>query len=59
MIGALSQYGKIGMSCIGNSAAEAQALFERTAAVLDAETDTSGVAHGVQAPLLDRHYSME
>jgi hypothetical protein len=59
MIGALSQYGKVGMTCIGNTAEEAQALFERTAAVLDAETDTSGVAHGMQAPLLDRHYSME
>lgn len=59
MIGALSQYGKVGVTCIGNTAEEAQALFERTAAVLDAETDTSGVAHGMQAPLLDRHYLME
>jgi len=55
----LSQYGKVGVTCIGNTAEEAQALFERTAAVLDAETDTSGVAPGMQAPLLDRHYLME
>jgi hypothetical protein len=56
MIGALSQYGKVGMTCIGNSPAEAQALFERTTAVLDRET---GDGHGEQAPLLDRHLPME
>jgi hypothetical protein len=56
MIGALSQYGKVGMTCIGNSPEEAQALFERTTAVLDRET---GDGHGEQAPLLDRHLSME
>ncbi len=52
MIGALSQYGKIGMTCIGDSAKEAQALFEHTVAALDEETGGSG--HGVQGPLLDR-----
>jgi len=57
MIGALSQYGKIGMTCIGNSSAEAQALFEHTVDVLDEETH--GDAHGAQAPLLDRYFSME
>ena len=29
MIGALSQYGKLGMTCIGNSPEEAQHLFDR------------------------------
>ncbi|MBT8079256.1 MAG: ATP-grasp domain-containing protein [Gammaproteobacteria bacterium] len=57
MIGALSQYGKIGMTCIANNPAEAQQLFERTVEILDNETDSSG--HGVQAPLLDRHFAME
>ena len=57
MIGALSQYGKIGMTCIADSPAAAQDLFERTVRALDDEIDGSG--HGVQTPLLDRYYSME
>ena len=57
MIGALSQYGKIGMTCIGNSAGEAQALFEHTVEVLDEEA--AGGQHGVQAPMLDRYLAME
>lgn len=57
MIGALSQYGKIGLTCIGNSAEESQALFVKTAAALDDETE--GDAHGAQAPLLDRYLPME
>ena len=57
MIGALSQHGKIGMTCIADSPADAQTLFEQTALALDEEIDADG--HGVQAPLMDRHYSME
>lgn len=57
MIGALSQYGKIGMTCIANSPAAAQELFERTTLALDDEIDGEG--HGAQAPLLDRYFSME
>ncbi len=38
MIGALSQYGKMGMVCIGDSTEEAFHLYERTIAVLDFET---------------------
>ena len=57
MIGALSQYGKIGMTCIANSAEEATALFESTTRVLDQEAEGGG--HGVQAPLLDRYLKME
>ena len=57
MIGALSQYGKMGMTCIADSPAAAQGLFERTTLALDEEIDGQG--HGVQAPLLDRHFSME
>jgi hypothetical protein len=38
MIGALSQYGKMGMVCIGASRAEAYSLYLKTIAVLDAET---------------------
>ncbi len=57
MIGALSQYGKIGMTCIADSPEAAQSLFERTTKALDDEIDGRG--HGMQAPLLDRHFAME
>ena len=57
MIGALSQHGKIGMTCIANSPAAAQDLFEKTTLALDDEID--GAGHGVQAPLLDRYFPME
>ena len=57
MIGALSQYGKLGMACISDSVDGAQALFDRTVALLDEQTDGSG--RGVAAPLLDRFLAME
>ncbi len=38
LIGALSQFGKLGVTAIGNSAEEADALYDRTLAVLEAET---------------------
>jgi hypothetical protein len=57
MIGALSQYGKLGMTCIANSSGEAQRLFEHTARILDNETNSDNP--GLQAPLLDRHLAME
>ena len=57
MVGALSQYGKLGMTCIGNSPEEAQRLFDRAVEVLDEEA--AGQGHGVQAPLLDRQLAME
>jgi hypothetical protein len=38
MIGALSQYGKMGMVCIGSSQDEAYSFYTKTIAVLDAET---------------------
>ncbi|MGB5346764.1 MAG: peptide ligase PGM1-related protein [Woeseia sp.] len=56
MIGALSQYGKVGMTAIGNSAEQAQELFDRAVAVLDAECEGG---HGVQSPIFDRHVTME
>lgn len=56
MIGALSQFGKLGMTCIGDSPEEAQQLFERTVAVLDNETEGG---HGVASPIFDRYLSME
>jgi PGM1 C-terminal domain/ATP-grasp domain len=38
MIGALSQFGKMGMVCIGDSPEEAYSLYTKTIEVLDAET---------------------
>jgi PGM1 C-terminal domain len=38
MIGALSQYGKMGIVCIGDSAREAYAYYTKTIKYLDAET---------------------
>ncbi|RMH18269.1 MAG: carboxylate-amine ligase [Acidobacteria bacterium] len=38
MIGALSEYGKVGVTCIGDSREEADELLRRTTAVLDRET---------------------
>jgi PGM1 C-terminal domain/ATP-grasp domain len=38
MIGALSQFGKMGMVCIGSSQQEAYSFYEKTIVVLDAET---------------------
>jgi len=39
MIGAVSQFGKFGMTAIGNSREEADCFFDRTLAVLDKATD--------------------
>ena len=57
MIGALSQYGKVGMVCIADSPDDARALFDRATDALDEET--GGKGHGVQVPLLDRYLKME
>jgi hypothetical protein len=38
MIGAISQFGKIGVTCIGNSPEDAQHLYQQTLQVLDHET---------------------
>jgi hypothetical protein len=59
MIGALSQYGKLGMTCIGNSPEQADALFRRTVELLDRETDTGLQAHGELEPLFDNPVAME
>jgi hypothetical protein len=38
LIGALSEFGKMGLTAIGNDRAEADALYQRTLSVLDSET---------------------
>lgn len=57
MIGALSQYGKLGMTCIGNSPEQAEELFANTVRVLD--ESASGDAHGTAAPMSDRYIAIE
>jgi hypothetical protein len=57
MIGALSQYGKLGMTCIGNTPQEAEAMYERTVDLLDSQTE--GDDHGVAFSMFDQHLSME
>lgn len=57
MLGALSQYGKLGMTCIGNSAEEAQALYEKTVDLLDEQTDSSN--HGIAESIFDHYMTME
>jgi len=59
MIGALSQYGKLGMTCIGNSPEEASELFQRTVALLDRETNHGDAAHEELGPLFDNTVTME
>ena len=53
MIGSLSQYGKIGVSCIGDSPSEAEDLYRRTVAILDQETGATGNLGGRTIRLLD------
>jgi hypothetical protein len=51
MIGALSQYGKAGLTAIGNSRAEADAIYRRTLDVLDAEAGVGGASRERSAGL--------
>lgn len=53
MIGALSQYGKIGVICIGNSPQEAADLYKRTRDVLDTETDATRTDKGQLMSMFD------
>ena len=57
MIGALSQYGKVGMTCIGDSPEEAEETYEKVIELLDNQTE--GEAHGVELSFFDQYLSME
>jgi len=54
MIGALSQYGKLGITSIGNSRAEAEELYEATLAMLNAATGADVDTGGVPRSLFER-----
>lgn len=45
LIGALSEFGKLGVTCIGNSAREAQELYDRTVQTLDEQAQTHAWMH--------------
>jgi hypothetical protein len=49
MIGALSQYGKIGLTAIGNSHAEADTMYARALEILDAEAGAGGACREAPA----------
>ena len=53
MIGALSQYGKLGVICIGNSPEEADEFYRRTREVLDQECDATRADRGKLASMFD------
>jgi hypothetical protein len=57
MIGALSQYGKLGVTCIADSPEEAQELFDKTVLILDEAT--SSREHGRALPMNDRFIEIE
>ena len=60
MIGALSQYGKLGIVSIGNSRDEADELYQRTVAILDKESGAEAAAGGHLHPLfVHGHASIE
>jgi hypothetical protein len=54
MIGPISQYGKVGVTCIGDSRDEADALYQWTTRVLDQETGASPERQGRLERLFDR-----
>ncbi|WP_227873439.1 peptide ligase PGM1-related protein, partial [Aphanothece sacrum] len=41
LMGALSEFGKLGLTCIGNSLEEAEAIYQQVERVLDKETDNN------------------
>ncbi|MGQ0721499.1 MAG: peptide ligase PGM1-related protein [Candidatus Eiseniibacteriota bacterium] len=60
MIGALSQFGKVGVTCIGDSRDDADRLYRWTVEVLDRETGATGRAGGsLRDPFHDRLPHME
>ena len=54
MIGALSQYGKLGVTSIGNSPEEADELYRTTVAILDRATGASADSRGIPHSLFER-----
>ncbi|NNM34936.1 MAG: carboxylate-amine ligase, partial [Gemmatimonadetes bacterium] len=54
MIGALSEFGKLGITAIGNTRQEADALYQRTVEILDRETGAIPATSGAPWSLFER-----
>ena len=52
LMGALSEFGKLGLTSIGNSWDEAEAIYERVERILDQETDLSTINELASKPLI-------
>ncbi len=59
MIGALSQFGKVGVTCVGTTRAEADELYSEAVATLDRETGASQGLGGRPTRLLDARIQIE
>ncbi len=57
LMGALSEYGKLGLTSIGNSLEEAQEIYDRVEAVLDRETGINFNSDDVQDTTLPINWS--
>lgn len=53
MIGGLSQFGKVGVTCIGNDAEDADELYRHTVHIMDRETGARGRSRGKMIVLHD------
>jgi PGM1 C-terminal domain len=58
LMGALSEFGKLGLTSVGDSAAEADALYEQAVTILDRETGATGNAHHLYGAVGD-HYPQQ
>ena len=52
LMGALSEFGKLGLTSIGNSLEEAQAIYDRVVAVLDRETQIDSTGEELEKSFL-------
>ena len=59
MIGALSEYGRVGVTCIGDTREETERIYERVVQALDAEGETAVEAAPVITHPLDMALPME
>ena len=57
LMGALSEFGKLGLTSIGNSLEEAQAIYDRVETVLDRETEATKSGHDIQDASLPINWS--
>ena len=53
MIGGLSQFGKVGVTCFANDPEEADSLYRHTVDVMDRETGAKGRSRGKMIELFD------